>query len=218
MPIDPALRRFIGDLQRRHGEAGAPQSPRTDPALLRRPQREHGKEEHFLEMARAAGGDARRVEGERLRERLDEFLQDRSLAEAFLDPALPTACRQTVAAALREASVRTQSYWQRGGGFELGLSITAVDGALVDSGSLIWCASAKRPRAASLVVPVHLAIVFADQLTGDLAEWLARHPISDHSNITFITGPSKTADIEGVLVTGVHGPGELHIWLIEEQR
>ena len=69
--------------------------------------------------------------------------------------------------------------------------------------------------------PVHVAVLRADQLVRGLGEALAqiqarRGPDSfaDASNLTLITGPSRTADIELTLTLGVHGPREIHVVLI----
>ena len=75
-------------------------------------------------------------------------------------------------------------------------------------------------RLVSLLPAVHIAILPAAAILGTLGEALAA--IRDESGvvraraITFITGPSRTADIELTLVVGVHGPKELHVILTPE--
>ena len=73
-------------------------------------------------------------------------------------------------------------------------------------------------RLASLLPPVHVAVIEAAQILPDLFDLFARLQISGHpempSNLTLITGPSKTGDIELRLTTGVHGPGEWHVIII----
>jgi L-lactate utilization protein LutC len=69
-------------------------------------------------------------------------------------------------------------------------------------------------------VPVHVAVVGEWQIVPDLFDFfesLAAGP-NLPANVNLITGPSKTADIEGVLVTGMHGPGQVHIVLVGEGR
>lgn len=93
--------------------------------------------------------------------------------------------------------------------------------AIAESGSLVVHHGPGRPRMASLLAPAHIAVVRAGQLVRGLGEALARLR-AEHgpalfdatSNLTFITGPSRTADIEMTLSLGIHGPPELHVVLI----
>jgi L-lactate dehydrogenase complex protein LldG len=103
------------------------------------------------------------------------------------------------------------------------IGITAVDYALADTATLVLISGAGRARSASLVPPVHLAVVEARQIISgldDLFPLLAEtgNGSDRHmpSAITFITGPSRTADIELTLVVGVHGPQQLHVVLLAE--
>jgi L-lactate dehydrogenase complex protein LldG len=86
--------------------------------------------------------------------------------------------------------------------------ITSCDAAVAETGSLMVCASPGRERVASLLPPWHVALVAESQIVPDLFDAFAKlAPLDLPSNITFITGPSKTGDIELELTTGVHGPG-----------
>ncbi len=105
--------------------------------------------------------------------------------------------------------------------YDLDAGITDVHAALAETGTLV-CSSGSAPgssRGMSLVPPAHVALVRAHDILPDMLDFYARLrglPAAElPSNIAFITGPSKTADIEGELITGVHGPGEVHIILIE---
>lgn len=103
------------------------------------------------------------------------------------------------------------------------IGITAADYALADTGTLVLISGPGRARAASLVPPVHLAVVDARRIISGLDDLFlllaetsngsASHPASA---ITFITGPSRTADIELTLVVGVHGPQQLHVILLAD--
>ena len=98
--------------------------------------------------------------------------------------------------------------------FEAAVGVTDVDAAIAESGSLVVSTNG-RIRNAWITPPVHVAIVRESQLLPDLVDLFELRPDSlDAASTTIITGPSKTADIEGVLVTGVHGPGEVVIVLV----
>jgi L-lactate dehydrogenase complex protein LldG len=75
----------------------------------------------------------------------------------------------------------------------------------------------ERHRLVSLVPPVHLAIVEAGRIRRTMAEVLAavNQPGELSRTVTFITGPSRTSDIELTLAIGVHGPGQLHVIVID---
>lgn len=97
------------------------------------------------------------------------------------------------------------------------LGITAAECAIVESGALMVRASQGWPRAASLLPPVHVAILTARQrlrTVWDLVplwrQWLSTQGQLP-SGIHLITGPSRTADIELTLVLGAHGPKVLHV-------
>lgn len=99
--------------------------------------------------------------------------------------------------------------------YDADASITDVAGAIAETGSLVIASGPHAPRAAFLVPPVHIAIVREDQLLPDLADYFPTlSPETLPASLVLVTGPSKTADIEGILVTGVHGPREVHIVLI----
>ena len=98
------------------------------------------------------------------------------------------------------------------------VGITGVAWALAETGTLV-CTSDREERSVSLMPPVHIAVVRASDIVPDLVDAVralgARASLP--SAVTLITGPSKTADIEGILVTGVHGPGRLCIVLVPDR-
>lgn len=91
------------------------------------------------------------------------------------------------------------------------IGVTGCDAAIAETGSLAMLTGPGKPRAASLLPPVHLAIVRRDQLRSTMGEFFTERAddIAAAANCTFITGPSRTADIELTLTLGVHGPGEV---------
>ncbi len=97
-----------------------------------------------------------------------------------------------------------------------GLGITSADYALADTGTLVMLSSPREARMISLLPPVHLAVVSAANLLTGLDELFTvlPDPAAATSAMVLITGPSRTADIEQILVRGVHGPGEIHVVLV----
>jgi L-lactate utilization protein LutC len=96
------------------------------------------------------------------------------------------------------------------------VGITSADYALADTGSLVMLASPQEARLISLLPPAHIAIVPRERILTGLDELLTLvpDPASVTSSMVLITGPSRTADIEQILVRGVHGPGQLAVWVV----
>jgi len=93
------------------------------------------------------------------------------------------------------------------------LGITEADYLLPETGTLVLHSSAEKPRAVSLLPRVHLAIVCPDMLRADMHQVFAE--AKDKKYLVFITGPSRTADIELTVTLGVHGPKNLYVWMLE---
>lgn len=96
------------------------------------------------------------------------------------------------------------------------VGITGADYALADTGSLVMFSSLEEARLVSLLPPVHIAVVARERILTGLDELLSLvpHPADRSSSMVLITGPSRTADIEQILVRGVHGPGEIHVVVV----
>jgi L-lactate utilization protein LutC len=90
--------------------------------------------------------------------------------------------------------------------------ITSADYALADTGTLVMLASPREARLISLLPPVHIAVIPRDRILTGIDELFTvlPSPSEQTSSMVLITGPSRTADIEQILVRGVHGPGEIH--------
>lgn len=102
---------------------------------------------------------------------------------------------------------------------EAPFGITSADYALADTGTLVMMASAEEQRLISLLPPVHIALVPVDRLLSGLDDLFTREarPNDRTSSMVLITGPSRTADIEQILVRGVHGPGKIEVILVETE-
>jgi L-lactate dehydrogenase complex protein LldG len=117
---------------------------------------------------------------------------------------------------LRRANVELAAE-DREGSFAADLGISGVDYLVVETGSVVLASRPEQPRSLSLLPPVHVAVAERSQLLPDLFDLFAEGRWTEEalpSGLTLITGPSKTGDIELRLVTGVHGPGVLHVVLV----
>lgn len=103
------------------------------------------------------------------------------------------------------------------------LGLSGVDYVIAETGTLVLMAQAGQMRGVSLLPPVHVAVARTSQVLATLADYLllvqqagadVQQALS--SCVSFVTGPSRTGDIELKLTVGVHGPGELHLVLLDE--
>ncbi len=92
------------------------------------------------------------------------------------------------------------------------LGITEADFILPETGTLVLRCSAEKPRAVSLLPRVHLAVINPAALRADMHQVFAE--AKDSHYLVFITGPSRTADIELTVTLGVHGPKNLYVWMM----
>jgi L-lactate dehydrogenase complex protein LldG len=95
------------------------------------------------------------------------------------------------------------------------IGITAPDICIAESATLVELGGPGRPRSVSLVPSIHIAVLHRRKIVADLREayaLLKKRPRLDSA--VFISGPSKTADIEAHMVYGAHGPREQHVIII----
>ena len=99
------------------------------------------------------------------------------------------------------------------------VSITGCEYLVSRTGTIVMSAAQQSGRTASVYAPIHICIAFNSQIVFDLKEALQfmkdKYGEQIPSLITFASGPSRTADIEKTLVTGVHGPKEVYCFLVE---
>lgn len=107
---------------------------------------------------------------------------------------------------------------------EADMGVSGVDYAIAETGTLVLVASVDVPRNATALPPIHVAVMRPERLVPSLeaaTALLKQRLLSENgawasSCVTFITGPSRTADIEQSLTIGVHGPGEVHVVVVED--
>jgi L-lactate dehydrogenase complex protein LldG len=101
-------------------------------------------------------------------------------------------------------------------------SITGCEFLVARTGSIVMSAAEQSGRTVSVYAPIHICIAYTNQLLFDVKDALQalKEKYADNipSFITFATGPSRTADIEKTLVTGVHGPKEVYLFLVDNQN
>ncbi|MBF0260177.1 MAG: lactate utilization protein [Desulfamplus sp.] len=100
-------------------------------------------------------------------------------------------------------------------GIEIGL--TFADFGIAETGTIVVCSDSEDKRLSTMISDIHVAVLYRSNIRTtalDMADELAVLTQRPSSYTAFITGPSRTADIERVLAIGVHGPLELHIILL----
>ena len=135
-------------------------------------------------------------------EKLIDFLDGNNQRHGYCDPALYSAIGSHLAAA--GLTVETEYDRARYDDYQFG--ITRATGAIAESGTIIIDDERTSHRLAALSPWVHVAVLKRDEIHRTIPEAIAA--FGDSPNIIWCTGPSKTADVEGILIEGVHGPGE----------
>ena len=101
-------------------------------------------------------------------------------------------------------------------------SITDCEFLVARTGTIVMSAAQQSGRTVSVYAPIHICIAYTSQLLYDVKDALQKIKEKYAGNIpsliTFATGPSRTADIEKTLVTGVHGPKEVYCFLVEAEQ
>ncbi len=135
-------------------------------------------------------------------DQLIEFLDGNKQLHGYCDPALYESIGKKLAAA--GLTVETEYDRDRYDDYQFG--ITRATGAIAESGSLILDDDKTSTRLAALSPWVHVGVLRKDEIHRTIPEAIAA--FGNSPNIIWCTGPSKTADVEGILIEGVHGPGE----------
>ena len=102
------------------------------------------------------------------------------------------------------------------------VSLTSCEYLVARTGSIVLSSAPEMGRTASAYAPVHICIAYTDQVVYDVKDALLllqeKYVTSLPSFISFASGPSRTADIEKTLVTGVHGPKEVYCFLTDRNK
>jgi L-lactate dehydrogenase complex protein LldG len=170
--------------------------------------------ERFLGEVKKLSGVSQRLSPEGIAEALKALLTEQNVQKATVWNT-PHLKQLGVAESLRSLGVDLVS--PNANKHEMALcdlGITEADYLLPETGTLVLRSSAEKPRAVSLLPRVHLAIVRPEMLRADMHQVFAE--AKDSHYLVFITGPSRTADIELTVTLGVHGPKNLYVWMVKE--
>jgi L-lactate dehydrogenase complex protein LldG len=128
---------------------------------------------------------------------LRAFLAERKLVRGYCDPGL--------ASHLEGTSFAITTDFDRAIVDDYEFSITRATAAIAETGSLILTETGSSSRLAALAPWVHIAVLQIADIAPDMPSAIAQ--FGNERAALFVTGPSKTADVEGILIQGVHGPG-----------
>jgi L-lactate dehydrogenase complex protein LldG len=131
-----------------------------------------------------------------------EFLKSTNQLRGYCDPALFDAVGSKLAA----AGLAVETTYDRDRYDDYQFGITRATGVIAESGSVIIDDNRTSHRLAALSPWVHVAVLERSEIHRTISDAIAA--FGDSPNIIWCTGPSKTADVEGILIEGVHGPGE----------
>ena len=132
---------------------------------------------------------------------LKVHLRERKVSVAYCDPALRTAIGEALG-----PEIAVEYAFDRAKLDVYGVGITRAAGAIAETGSIVINDASTASRLGALAPWIHVAVLAPSDLWPDIPSALAR--LGPDPNTIWITGPSKTADVEGILIEGVHGPGE----------
>jgi len=173
----------------------------------------------FVEAANRTGMRASRTPLGSLRESLDAILRAESPSAVLIDVG-ETALRSPAGDACRALGISTMTD-PDARAFDADLAIIDATAGVAETGSVLLTSDG-RQRCAWIVPPKVVILVPSRLLVPDLLDLWASptsaaraFASSPPAAMLLVSGPSKAADIEGVLVTGVHGPGTAHVVLVE---
>jgi len=210
-PVTSA-RQGIGNIRRSLGRTE--QTPLSlRPAIYPARQPEAVDAERFLDEVRKLSGVAQKLTPDSVSDALKTLVAENGIRKATLWQT-PLFQQLGLESTLRSLGVDLVSPTADKHEMALcDLGITEAAYLLPETGTLVLKSSVEQPRAVSLLPRTHLAIVCLEMLRADMHQVFAE--AKDSNYLVFITGPSRTADIELTVTLGVHGPKQLFVWLLD---
>jgi L-lactate dehydrogenase complex protein LldF len=158
----------------------------------------------FVEELSKVGGTVTRTTTADLTDKVIQFLRSRDIDCIHLEPNVLDE------ELLSKSGIRVSHQADP----TIRVGVTKAICGLADTGSILEADGAGDKLRASLLTEIHLAMLKTSVIHPSLSD--AIHLARGTKSAVFITGPSRTADIEMTLTIGVHGPGELHVLLVDD--
>ncbi|MBL8760996.1 MAG: LUD domain-containing protein [Phycisphaerae bacterium] len=194
--------------------------PRVDDSLARLAGPDIDLGARFIDAATRTGMKPARASRASLRESLESIVRAEAPCTVLVDVA-DGSLRTVANDACQALTISTRSD-PDARAFDADLAIIDASAGVAETGSVLLTSNNRR-RCSWIVPPKVVILVRAGTLVPDLLDlWTspesAAHALAlaPPAAMLLVSGPSKTADIEGVLVTGVHGPGTVYIVLIND--
>jgi L-lactate dehydrogenase complex protein LldG len=153
------------------------------------------------------GGQVYQVQAAELSAKLSGFLRERGIRRIQMWESIP----QMTAAGMQAQGIAVQSAYAA----DLQAGVTSVLAGIAETSTLVIAGGLGQALSASLVPPIHIAILGADQILPSLEQALRLPEVAAAPATVLVSGPSRTADIEMTLTIGVHGPAELHVFVVD---
>jgi L-lactate dehydrogenase complex protein LldF len=164
----------------------------------------------FMEELSALGGQVSLVQPQDVASKIVSFLKAREVDRIQAWEAIPGLDQ----ARLTEAGIRVE----RNADPVIKAGLTTALVGIADTGTLVVPSLKGQPLTASLLPEIHIAVLPVSRLKSSLPEALSLPEVKESPATVLITGPSRTADIEMTLTIGVHGPKELHVFIVDDSK
>ncbi len=209
--------RILDALKAHSQEADLPSPPTYQPQLM---WSHDEKLERFQTMLESVHGEVHRIMKNQLGKKLRQLLQQKEVKRLLCSAKFPQATYAELDGIECLHYDRHISEWKEELFNSVDASITTTLCGIAQTGTLVLWPDREEPRLASLVPPIHIAVVETDTIVETFAEAIDKGNWSQGmpTNALLISGPSKTADIEQILAYGIHGPKQLVVLILDNKE